>query len=111
MLPVLVTVTALGALVVLTICLPNSTEVGFIEKDSNGMSVTVASSDFVESTTELAVTVTMAGSGTVAGAVYLPVASIVPQLAPAQPVPATLQAKPGPSGIKTGESGPFDCWP
>jgi hypothetical protein len=41
-LPVLVTVTALGALVVLTIWLPNSTEVGFIEKDSPGMNVTVA---------------------------------------------------------------------
>jgi hypothetical protein len=84
-------------------------EVGFIEKDSKGMSVTVASNDFVESTTDLAVTVTMAGSGTAAGAVYRPVASIVPQLASEQPGPATLQAKP--SGIKTDERGPFDCWP
>ena len=86
--------------------MPNSTEVGFTEKDSGGLSVTVASSDFVESTTELAVTVTMAGSGTVAGAVYLPVASIVPQLAPEQPVPATLQAKPWPGSVTGGKLPP-----
>lgn len=41
MLPVLVTVTALGALVVLTVWLPNSTEVGFTENDSPGTNVTV----------------------------------------------------------------------
>jgi hypothetical protein len=42
----------------------------------------------------MTVTVTAAGSGTDAGAVYFPVASIVPQLAPEQPVPATLQVTP-----------------
>jgi hypothetical protein len=42
--------------------------------------------------TDLAVTVTVAGSGTIAGALYLPVASIIPQAAPEQPVPATLQS-------------------
>jgi hypothetical protein len=39
----------------------------------------------------VAVTITVAGSGTVAGAVYFPVASMVPQLAPEQPDPETLQ--------------------
>src|SRR6185503_134780 len=74
----------------------NATEVGLIEKDSSitvttVTIVSVASADFVESTADLAVTVIVAGSGTVAGAVYFPVASIVPQLAPEQPGPATLQ--------------------
>jgi hypothetical protein len=42
-------------------------------------------------TTEVALTVTVGGLGAVAGAVYFPVASIVPQLAPVQPVPERLQ--------------------
>jgi hypothetical protein len=42
--------------------------------------------------TDLAVTVTVAGLGTVGGAVYSPVPLIFPQLVPEQPVPATLQA-------------------
>jgi hypothetical protein len=41
MLPVLVTVTAFGTLVVLTIWSLNSTEVGFTEKDWPGMNGTV----------------------------------------------------------------------
>jgi hypothetical protein len=56
------------------------------------MIVTVAAADIVESTTDLAVTVTVGGLGMLAGALYRPAASIVPQLAPEQPVPATLQA-------------------
>jgi len=40
-LPVLVTVTALGALVVFTVSLPNSTEVGFTERDWPGTNGTV----------------------------------------------------------------------
>ena len=86
--------------------MPNSTEVGFTEKDSGGLIVTVASSDFVESTSELAVTVTVAGLGAVAGAVYFPAASIVPQLAPEQPVPVTLQAKSWPGSITGGKLPP-----
>ena len=39
----------------------------------------------------MALTITVAGSGTVAGAEYFPVASMVPQLAPEQPLPATFQ--------------------
>jgi hypothetical protein len=103
-LPVLVRVTAFGALVVFSIWFPKSTEVGFIEKDSGGLIVTVASSDFDESTTDLAVTVRVAGSGTVAGAVYFPVVSIVPQLAPEQPGPATFHAKSWPPSAE-------NCWP
>ena len=41
----------------------------------------------------MALTITIAGSGTVAGAVYCPVASMVPQPAPEQPDPETLQTK------------------
>jgi len=51
----------------------------------------VAEADFVASVTEVAVRVTVAGVGAVAGAAYFPVASIVPQLAPVQPVPDRLQ--------------------
>src|SRR6266849_10513656 len=53
--------------------------------------VTVALAVLLSSATEVAVTVTVAGLGTAAGAVYFPVPSIVPQLAPVQPVPETLQ--------------------
>ena len=55
------------------------------------VTVMVAEADFVASVTEVAVRVTVAGVGAVAGAVYFPVASIVPQLAPVQPVPERLQ--------------------
>jgi hypothetical protein len=46
-----------------------------------GCTVTVAEMDLVESATLVAVTVTMGGTGTVAGAVYSPLAEIVPALA------------------------------
>jgi hypothetical protein len=53
--------------------------------------VTVAASALVESVTDLAVTTTVGGLGAVAGAVYFPVASIIPQLVPVQLDPETLQ--------------------
>ena len=53
--------------------------------------VTVAVAALVGSAIDVTVTVTVGGTGTVAGTVYFPVASIVPQLAPVQPVPETLQ--------------------
>jgi len=54
--------------------------------------VIVADADFVGSATEVAVSVTVGGAGTAAGAVYLPwagpvVAPNVPQVAPVQPAP------------------------
>jgi hypothetical protein len=39
----------------------------------------VCAPDHLESTTDVAVTVTVGGSGTLAGAVYFPVASMVPR--------------------------------
>jgi len=53
--------------------------------------VTAAVPALVDSATDLAVTTTVGGLGTVAGAVYFPVASIVPQLVPVQLDPETLQ--------------------
>src|SRR5216684_4482281 len=53
--------------------------------------LTVANAAAAAFTTEVALTVTVGGLGTLAGAVYFPVASIVPQLAPVQPVPDRLQ--------------------
>jgi hypothetical protein len=53
--------------------------------------LTAANAAAAAFTTEVALTVTVGGLGTLAGAVYFPVASIVPQLAPAQPVPERLQ--------------------
>jgi len=55
------------------------------------MMLTEAIAALAESATEVALAVTFGGSGTLAGAVYFPVASIVPQLAPVQPVPDRLQ--------------------
>ena len=55
------------------------------------MIVTVAALDFVGSAIDVAVTETRAGLGTVAGAVYRPLVDIVPQAAPVQPLPVTLQ--------------------
>ena len=49
-----------------------------------GRIVTVAVAFFVASPVDVAVTVTVAGMGTLEGAVYLPVESIVPQVAPEQ---------------------------
>jgi len=71
--PKFVTVAALGATLT--------------EVDIQDVTVTVAGDDFVESACEVAVTVTCAGFGTVAGAVYSPALEIVPLAAP----PATLQ--------------------
>jgi hypothetical protein len=56
-----------------------------------GMTVTLAEPNFVESLSEVAVTVTVGELGTLEGAVYLPVESIAPQLASVQPVPERLQ--------------------
>ena len=53
--------------------------------------VTVVVSALVESATDVAVTSTVGGLGTVAGAVYFPVVSIIPQLVPVQLDPETLQ--------------------
>ena len=55
------------------------------------MMVTVAEPDLVESATEVALTVTAAGEGAEAGAVYSPAPDMVPQRAPLQPGPETLQ--------------------
>jgi hypothetical protein len=49
--------------------------------------VTVDLADLVGSATEVAVTVTTAGLGTDAGAVYRPLDEIEPQVAPEQPAP------------------------
>lgn len=54
--------------------------------------VTVAVAVLVGSATEVAVTVTIGELGMLAGAMYSPVPSIIPQLAPMQPVPERLQA-------------------
>jgi len=53
--------------------------------------VAEAVADLVGSATEVAVTDTCGGLGTTDGAVYSPLADIVPQVAPVQPLPATLQ--------------------
>src|SRR5260370_37454198 len=55
------------------------------------VTLTAANAAAAAFTTEVALTVTVGGLGTLAGAVYFPVASIVPQLAPAQPVSDRLQ--------------------
>ena len=70
--------------------------------------VTVAAPAFVASTSDLAVTVTGVGLGTVAGAVYFPLASMVPQLVPMQPTPDTLQVTAGlaPLGVTVDAN----CW-
>jgi hypothetical protein len=53
--------------------------------------VTVAFADFVASAVEVAVTITVAGLGIEAGAVYSPVALMVPHDAPLQPAPESVQ--------------------
>ena len=55
-----------------------------------GTTVTVAAPDFVGSACDVAVTVTVAGFGTVVGAVYRPPLVIVPHAAPLQPAPERL---------------------
>src|ERR1700739_777883 len=70
--------------------------------------MTVADPDTDESATEVAVTDTREGLGTVAGAVYFPVESIIPQLAPVQPDPETLHDTTGiaPNGSPVA----MNCW-
>jgi hypothetical protein len=51
----------------------------------------VAEADLVVSACEVAVTVTIAGLGIAAGAVYSPPLVMAPQVAPAQPAPEILQ--------------------
>ncbi len=51
--------------------------------------VTCAEADLVVSACDVTLTVTTAGLGTIAGAVYKPAALICPQLEPVQPVPET----------------------
>ena len=53
--------------------------------------VTWADIDLVESAADTAVTVTVAGEGTVIGAVYTPDAEIIPTVALPPAVPLTLQ--------------------
>jgi|ERR1700683_2784578 hypothetical protein len=57
---------------------------------TGGRIVTVAVLDFSGFATEVAVTVTVAGVGTVPGALYTPEEEITPHAAPEQPLPATL---------------------
>jgi len=52
--------------------------------------VTDADADFVGSATEVAVTETCAGFGTVDSALYRPFVDIVPHALPLQPVPLTV---------------------
>jgi hypothetical protein len=56
--------------------------------------VTVAEADFVSSALETAVTVTVAGDGTAAGAVYTPLVSMVPTLLLPPVAPFTRQVTP-----------------
>lgn len=58
---------------------------------TGGRMVTVADADFVVSTVEVAVTVTVAGLGTALGAVNRPVVETLPHALPEQPEPLTLQ--------------------
>jgi hypothetical protein len=53
--------------------------------------VTLAESDFVGSATEIAVTVTVGGTGTLLGAVYRPFVSIVPTVLFPPVTPFTCQ--------------------
>ena len=58
------------------------------------MTVTCAVADLVGSSIDVAVTVTVAGDGTAAGAVYEPVEVIVPTVALPPETPSTSQATP-----------------
>ena len=58
---------------------------------TGGTTVTVEVADFAESATEVALTVTCAGTGTAVGAVYNPLDETVPQALPEQPLPLTDQ--------------------
>ncbi len=69
--------------------------------------MTAAEPDLEESATEVALTVIVGGLGTMAGAVYFPVESIVPQLAPEQPAPERLQLTTG--IVPNGSSVAMNC--
>jgi hypothetical protein len=58
---------------------------------SGGMIVAEAEADFVGYALDVASTITSAGLGIAAGAVYSPVSEIVPQALPVQPAPLMLQ--------------------
>jgi hypothetical protein len=68
----------------------NSAEVGEIATETGVTKVICAEADFVVSACDVTVTVTAAGLGRIAGAVYSPAAVMCPQFEPVQPVPATL---------------------
>jgi len=72
-------------------CAPAMTfgEVGESVTTTGGITVTVALPFFVTSACDVAVTVTVDGVGTAAGAVYKPDALMVPQAPPLQPAPET----------------------
>ena len=53
--------------------------------------VTLADADLVGSATLVAITVTVAGEGTLVGGMYSPFTEIVPHPAPVQPAPLTVQ--------------------
>jgi hypothetical protein len=92
--------------VMLCVCpVCTETDVGFTAMEivavEDAVMVTVAAADFVPSATDVAVAVTVAGFGTVAGAVYVtatpePLVELdsVPQLAPLHPAPDSVQLKP-----------------
>ena len=65
--------------------------VGEMDTTTDGMMVTIADADFVLSASDVAFTVTCGGCGIAPGAVYKPLALIVPQALPLQPEPVRLQ--------------------
>lgn len=64
---------------------------GEIVSFGTATTMTVAAPDCAGSATDVAVTVTDAGDGPDAGAVYSPVPEIAPQVAPLHPAPETFQ--------------------
>ncbi len=87
---------SLGTVAVKFCVVPTSTVglAGEIETVIAGSTVTVAVPLRVGSATEVAVTVTAAGEGTLAGAVYNPLVEIVPQAAPLHPAPLSVHVTP-----------------
>jgi hypothetical protein len=71
---------------------PTCAVVGEMLTATGGRIVTDADAVLVLSAVEVATTVTSAGLGTAPGAVYKPLAEIVPQLVPEQPAPVRLHA-------------------
>lgn len=68
------------------------TELGEIVTEIGLTRLICAEADFVVSACDVTVTVTAAGLGRIAGAVYSPAAVMCPQFEPVQPAPATLQS-------------------